>query len=416
MAFFEHYETFVTIMERMQQHTSETAASPLVWFGFNYVLDGPSPVDDSSITREQIIADHEKNWKPVNSLKDLKYIDAPLSWLSNKTVEQIDTERMLKVANRKDVGLLTLSSWYDGSFISSTLNRFHSYKTVNKKLLIGSWNHGGEQNASPFSDTRRSCFEFSRELIRFFDYHLKPEVADKNYYNEPAVRYFTLGEDKWQSDSSWPPALSASKTYYLHANGKLSNAPAVEAKYANYHVNFTQGSSKLSRWALIQQLSVKSLVYDTFNLTGMLSYVSEPASQAMEITGNPTAQVSIRVNKPDGFIFAYLLSIDENSKLHYITEGHVRLIHRKVYTQSLVSDLHIFRSYRESDAQLMPTDEFTPVNVFLQPISYLLPKGHRLVVAFAGYDALNFDVSYKQELATEWSVSDQSFVQIPIKE
>jgi predicted acyl esterase len=166
-------------------------------FGLNHILDGSGGVDnDDSVTRELIVQEHSKNWKAVESLQELYYIDEPLHWLSNRSVEEIDIERMIQVSNRKDVGLYTFSAWYDGSFLTSTVNRFNIYKTSRKKLTIGPWNHGGQQNASPFSDTRRPCFVFWRELIRFFDVHLKKDVADPHFYEEPPVRYFLLGAEK----------------------------------------------------------------------------------------------------------------------------------------------------------------------------------------------------------------------------
>ncbi len=65
-------------------------------------------------------------------------------------------------------------------------------------------------------------FDYNSLIYEWFDYWLKGEkngVTKKT----PIVQYYTMGLNKWQSSSSWPPKGAKMKTYYLNSKGQANS-------------------------------------------------------------------------------------------------------------------------------------------------------------------------------------------------
>ena len=141
-----------------------------------------------------------------------------------------------------------------------------------------------------------------------------------------------------------------------------------------------------------------------------------PFDRDVEIVGDAQLTLTIQVNKPDATVFVYLLEHNTlTGQYQYLTEGHLRLIHRKLYNQSVDDDLLVFRTFRQKDAQPMPVNQPEQVTIFLQPIAYKLRKGNSLVLSIAGWDKDNFDnVDLKNNVADQFTIFSTSTVKIPI--
>jgi predicted acyl esterase len=204
--------------------------------------------------------------------------------------------------------------------------------------------------------------------------------------------------------------------HYLSSNSNLLTLrePVDHNASSIYHVDFEIGSSVMSRWQLLKQFSTKSLRYDQFNISRMLSFYSEPMTNDTEVAGNAIVHLDISVNKPDAAVFVYLLDYDPQTKrVRYMTETHLRLAHRKLQGEN---ELNIRRTFRHADASAMPVDEKERVVMFMQPVGYLVPKGHQVVVSIAGYDKDNFDnAELHAVIATEFRVFDTSYIEIPFR-
>ena len=68
--------------------------------------------------------------------------------------------------------LYVVEGWFDAGFGNGAIRRYLTLKSRGR-LIIGPWNHGGFNDASPFSHSPKSAFKIDAELLRFFDYHLK---------------------------------------------------------------------------------------------------------------------------------------------------------------------------------------------------------------------------------------------------
>lgn len=127
------------------------------------------------------------------------------------------------------------TSWYDVS-ISPNLALFNHVRNNakdaavrdNQYLVIAPTLHCrytratentvvGERN---IGDAR---LNYEEQIRKWFDLWLKGEPNDFKS-TTPRVQYYTMGSNKWQSATQWPPADAKMVTYYLNSGGKANTA------------------------------------------------------------------------------------------------------------------------------------------------------------------------------------------------
>lgn len=123
----------------------------------------------------------------------------------------------------------------------------HSQKPLGNqhRLLLGPWNHSGEENISPINGGLAK-FDLSGELLKFFDFHVKglPTGIDR----EKRVHYFTLVEEQWKQADSWPPPARP-LIYYLGPDQSLAaERPTSAGLVYRYQVDPECGTGIRTRW------------------------------------------------------------------------------------------------------------------------------------------------------------------------
>ena len=129
--------------------------------------------------------------------------------------------------------MLHVSSWYD-IFLEGALNAFagisekggNRLARENQKLLVGPWAHllpynkptSGDTGEIDFGDEAR--IELHDYLLRWFDHWLKD--SDTGIMDEPPVRLFVMGENRWRSENEWPLARTEYTRFYLHSDGNAN--------------------------------------------------------------------------------------------------------------------------------------------------------------------------------------------------
>jgi len=86
------------------------------------------------------------------------------------------------------------SGWWDAAFSHSAIRQFLNLDDGRNRLRLGPWNHGGGANVSP-NIAAPSRFDDVREVVRFFDHHLKG--MDNGLDSSPRVYYYTMVENVW---------------------------------------------------------------------------------------------------------------------------------------------------------------------------------------------------------------------------
>lgn len=286
------------------------------------------------------------------------------------------------------VAINSWGGWFDASTADAQIRSFMSLANSHR-AIVGPWNHGGGQNASPYQTADSPRVMQSYEWLRFFDHHLKGVdtglEAGKRFY------YFTIGEEKWKATTTWPIAGTKIMRLYLSERQMLtSSKPRSASGEDSYTINFDATTGARNRWHT--QVGGQVVYPDRAEEDKkLLTYTSEPFIADTEITGYPIVNLLVASTATDGAFFAYLEDIDEKGVVTYVTEGALRALHRKISTESPPYKLLVpYHSFKKKDALPLVAGQIAELTFGLQPTSVLIRKGHRLRIAIAGADKDTF--------------------------
>jgi putative CocE/NonD family hydrolase len=291
-----------------------------------------------------------------------------------------------------EVPVYAYGGWFDAGLARGDARRFVAGANPGNRLRLGPWFHAGQFNASPFAD-HKDDFDHAKELLRFFDYHLRG--VDEGFSREPRVAYYTMGPGDpggvvgWRSADTWPVPGAETRTLFLSAGHRMSaTPPAPESAADAYTVDLTAASDPGSRWGLIVGTGKKRGYGDQADLDEkLLVYTGAPLANAVEVTGHPIVHLFIDANAADGGVFAYLQDVRPDGEVRYVTEGELRLIDRRIGESPVHGDPVPYHSLRREDAEPMVPGEVAEVVFDLLPTSFVFPAGDSIRLAIAGADA-----------------------------
>ena len=293
------------------------------------------------------------------------------------------------------VPMLVLVSWLDAGTADGTLLRFRHFTNPQKVLILAS-THGGGYSASPYAVSDEPLpadpsLADQMEMRRlFFDHHLKG--ADNGVDAWPAMRFHNLGEEAYHDTEVWPPVGTETTTLYMDSGGRLTgDRDAVTAGSDDYTVGPGVTTGPDNRW--MAQMGAPILNLDDRGAMDdrMLTYTTEPLGSDLQIAGYPVVTLKLASDREDGALYVYLEDVDPQGRSRYVTEGGLRLIHRKTVPNPYFAGEEPYHSFARSDAEPMPPGEAVDVSLRLWPIAALIRAGHRIRVAVAGADAGMFD-------------------------
>ena len=116
-----------------------------------------------------------------------------------------------------DLAVLHAGGWYD-VFLGGTLHNFMGMRAGRKtrrhgaaqRLLIGPWDHMTIVTQTPVGEydpgvrSWHGTIDFDGIHLRFYDRHLRD--MDNGVEDEPPVRIFVMGENRWRLEHEWPLA------------------------------------------------------------------------------------------------------------------------------------------------------------------------------------------------------------------
>jgi putative CocE/NonD family hydrolase len=347
---------------------------------------GVRAVDRSALATA--IADHDRNVDIERTLERIVYRDDIDPRSGAVTADGFPPKVPGGAASA--VPTYEYAGWFDGALPRGQIRAYLANRRAGSRLRIGPWFHAGEFNASPDARGRDTRFDHAAEVIRFFDYHLRG--VDNGFDRDAPVHYYTMGEERWKSAETWPPPGIVSTPLFLAPDGRLTpEAPPPSSGGDRYVVDESVKSGPGSRWGLIVGTGVDRGYDDRRHRDRqLLTYATAPLETDVEVTGHPVVHLFLSANAPDGGLFAYLEDVRPDGRVNYMTEGQLRLMHRKVAMPlPFAGPLH---SYRRADALPVVPGEVTEAVFDLLPTSILFRAGHAIRLAIAGADAGTFDV------------------------
>ncbi|MDH3732810.1 MAG: CocE/NonD family hydrolase [Gemmatimonadota bacterium] len=319
------------------------------------------------------------------------------------------------------VPMLVLTSWLDAGTADGTLLRFRHFDNPQSVVLMAT-NHGGGAAASPFrvSDTpvapTPSTDEQANLRLQFFDHHLKG--ADNGVDQWAPLRYWMLGEEAFRESDVWPPHGVRTRTLHFRAGGSLAGEPGT-VDTDDYAVDPAVSTGSNNRWMTQMGEPVLRLDDRAAMDARMLTYTTAPMSEPVDLAGTPVVRLRLATDRSDGAVFVYLEDVAPDGRSRYLTEGGLRLVHRKTVENPHFDEGVPYHSFARVDAQPVTPGEMMEVDFQLWPIAAVIAEGHRLRVAIAGADANTFDL-LPADGATTLGVSrggdDGSRIELPVVE
>lgn len=323
---------------------------------------------------------------------------------------------LLDQAAKASVPALHMGGWYD-LFAASTT---HTYATLRQhsateagregqRLIMGPWAHGpvtstvGEIEFGVHSSN--ICIDADEMVLQWFDHCLKGERFD--WLDEPPVRLFVMGENRWRYEDAWPLARAIETPFYLtsggnanslHGDGRLSRqtpdaAPPDRYVYDPANPVPTRGGG-LCCWAP----ALPPGAYDQRKIEerqDVLVYTSEPLEKPLEVTG------PIRV-----VLYAATSAVDTDWTAKLVDVGPCG------YARNLCDGI-VRARFRNPEKPALPTPgEAVRYEIALGPTSNLFLPGHAIRVEISSSNFPRFDrnLNTGQDSATsaEMMIAEQT--------
>lgn len=126
------------------------------------------------------------------------------------------------------------ASWYDVS-ITPNIAMFNHFRTNTKDLEVRDnqylviaptlhcrYTRATENTIVGQRNIGDARLNYDEQIYKWWDLWLKGEQNDFKE-TTPRVQYYTMGSNKWQAASQWPPADSKMTTYYLNSKGNANS-------------------------------------------------------------------------------------------------------------------------------------------------------------------------------------------------
>ncbi len=122
-----------------------------------------------------------------------------------------------------------IGGWFD-ILLKGTLENFIKMTSDNiapeirkkQKILIGPWVHNwGKREVGEIDFGEEASFNGRQFELRWFDNQLKG--IKNGAMEEPPVKIFVMGANKWRFENEWPLARTNYQKHYFHSNGKANS-------------------------------------------------------------------------------------------------------------------------------------------------------------------------------------------------
>lgn len=219
----------------------------LPWLYVNIAPDARRRLDLPGIrTREEAaetwpeVADEYRSWLPLAELPYLQDV-APYyyEWLEHPPEDSWWAWAEVRGRyERVSAAVLNLSGWHDDAYgpegavtnFNGLVAARRSQPDARAHLLLGPWRHGvgatESQQTGELDFGPDAAIDYDDEVLDFFDHYLR--AVDNRYADDPPVRYFVMGENRWHEAAQWPPTDARVESLWLAGgaeNGLLREPP-----------------------------------------------------------------------------------------------------------------------------------------------------------------------------------------------
>jgi hypothetical protein len=288
------------------------------------------------------------------------------------------------------VPAFNVAGWYDvfvgGSFENYTGMRANGATEAardGQRLVVGPWRHAAPMLADPTGEvvfglgSTGAGIDLAGLQLRFFDRWLKgiePDAAD-----DPPVRLFVMGEDRWRDEAEWPLARAIPTDYHFRADGGLTaDAPSADEASATFTADPNDPVPTLGGNLCCWQLVHPPGAFDQREIEArddVLVYSTAPLPEDVEVTGPLVAHVFVASTAPDFDVTAKLVDVASDGFARNVAEGIRRARYRHGTARAIP----------------LPAGEVAEIVVDLVATANLFRAGHRIRVEIAASNWPRFD-------------------------
>jgi uncharacterized protein len=376
----------------------------------DYAL-GPVAGDEDLTLLRQALSDHADNLSP-QSLEGVMYSDDVVGSVSFDDVSPLG--HASELAEHAVPARIT-ASWMDGATAQGALARYAALPSVPMQLSIGATTHLGGLDADPYTPDAFAPARVAPDA----QFGADVEFLKRTLSGERIARridYAVLGSDTWKTTDVWPPRAVRDHTLYLSRSG-LSARSARKAGERTYQVDpDTSSAAGRNRWS--SQRNAPVYYGDRRFVPGQRAEFDGHAFHSdVELVGAPELCIAMRSDQPDGVVFAYLEDVAPDGRVTYLTEGFLRLHHRKTRSGGCDPARGTERSFARRDGSDVLPGELMQIEIPFLPVAARIRAGHRLRLALAGADAGTFPML--SDAPSTWSIAyggtQGSSLSLPLK-
>lgn len=271
---------------------------------------------------------------------------------------EVDYSRQISLTGRHDrvqVPVLNMGGWYD-CFIGDTLANYRAMRErgVPTRLLVGPWTHGtraapvgqvnfGYGSNAALIDLRQDFYSFQ---LRWFDHWLKG--IDTGLFEEPPVKLFVMGVNRWRDEADWPLARAVTEPWYLRSGGLLSRAaPGADEGTSSFVYDPGDPVPTVGGNTLMSP-DFPAGPYDQRAVEArpdVLTFTSEPLAADLEMTGPLTVRLHAASDAPDTDWVARLCDVHPDGRSINLADGIVRARYRDFFRGGAAGPIEAGRVY-----------------------------------------------------------------------
>lgn len=259
----------------------------------------------------------------------------------------------LNEGDKIDVPALWVFSWYDIS-IAPNLAAFAEQQNNPGQVAIVSpmahCNFGGERERTIIGerDVGDARFNYQQTYVDWFDHWLKGKK--NSAAAAPKVRLYTMGENRWRSYESWPPAKTTYVSYYLdgagQANTRLGDGrltPAqpeqAAADYFTYDPRTPVPSHGGSVCCFGAAFPSGALDQSGIEMRDdVLVYTSAPLEKDLNVTGPVEVILYVSSDARDTDFTAKLIDVDAQGRAYNLDDSLMRARYREGYDKEVMME------------------------------------------------------------------------------
>ncbi len=245
-----------------------------------------------------------------------------------------------------------------------------------QKLMIGPWVHNtGQRKVGELDFGESAEMDENPLMLRWFDNQLKG--IENGMDEEPPVKIFVMGANKWRFENEWPLARTVYQNFYFHSGGRANTLDGDGTLDIN-----PPDDKNPDRYVYDPSDPVRTIgsmgPYDQTEIEkrqDVLVYSTPPLKSDIEVTGPVNAIVYASSSAKNTDFTAKLVDVYPDGRAIRICEGIIRADHRNPSLPP--TNIELGKVYK--------------YNIDLWATSNVFKKGHKIRVEISSSNFPRFD-------------------------